>query len=89
MESIIKELWYGNIIPQESGLFNKPKFQELLSHTARHRSDLEETLTDKQKELLEKLMESRNEFDCLAETNVFEYGFCLGAKFMLEVLSAP
>ncbi len=25
----IKELWYGNIIPQEDGIFNKPQFKEL------------------------------------------------------------
>ncbi len=58
----IKELWYGNIIPQESGIFNKPQF----------------------KELLEKMMVNRNEFDSLAEAEVFEYGFKLGTKLMLS-----
>ncbi len=78
---------YGNIIPQEDGIFHKPEFKELLGYTARHRSDLEETLTDKQKELLDKMMDTRNEFDSLAEARVFAYGFKLGAKLMLEMLS--
>ncbi len=86
MKSMIEELWYGNIIPQEDGIFNKPEFKELLGYTARHRGDLEETLTDKQKELLDKMMDNRNEFDSLAETRVFAYGFKLGAKLMLEML---
>ncbi len=86
MTDMIKELWYGNIIPQEDGIFNKPEFKELLGYTARHRGELEETLTDKQKDLLDKMMDNRNEFDSLAEARVFEYGFKLGAKFMLESL---
>ncbi len=84
--NLIKELWYGNIIPQEDGIFNKPQFKELLGYTARHRVELEETLTDKQKELLEKMMDNRNEYDSLAEARVFEYGFKLGTKLMLEML---
>ncbi len=87
MKSMIEELWYGNIIPQEDGIFNKPEFKELFGYTARHRSDLEETLSEKQKELLEKMMDNRNEFDSLAEARVFAYGFKLGAKLMLEMLS--
>ncbi len=86
MTNIIKELWHGNIIPQESGIFSKPIFKELLGYTARHRGELEETLTEQQKELLDKMMDNRNEFDSLAEAEVFEYGFKLGAKLMLEML---
>ena len=86
MKSVITELWYGNIIPQEDGIFNKPEFKELLGYVARHRGKLEETLTDKQKELLGKKMDNRNEYDSLAEARVFEYGFKLGEKIMLEML---
>ena len=85
MKPIIAELWYGNIIPQENGIFNKPEFKELLGYVARHRGELEETLTDKHKELLDKMMDNRNEFDSLAEKRVFEYGFKLVAKMMLEM----
>ncbi len=66
--SPIKELWYGNIIPQEDGIFNKPQFKELLGYTARHRGELEEALTNKQKELLDKMMDNRNLHRCLANT---------------------
>ncbi len=86
MTSIIKELWYGNIIPQEDGIFNKPELIELLVYVARHRGEFEETLTDKQKELLDKMMDNRNEYDSLAEARAFEYGFKLGAKLMIEML---
>ncbi len=86
MTDMIKELWYGNIVPQEGGIFNKPELRELLDYVARHCDELEETLTDKQKELLDKMMDNRNEYDSLAEARVFEYGFKLGARLMLEVM---
>ncbi len=73
--------------PQEDGIFSKPQFKELLSYMARHRSELEETLTEKQKELLEKMMDNRNEFDSLAEAEVFEYGFRLGTMLMVSILA--
>ncbi len=87
MTDMIKELWYGNIVPQEDGIFNKPELRELLGYVARHRGELEETLTDKQKELLEKMMDNRNEYDSLAEAEVFEYGFRLGAMLMVSILA--
>jgi len=83
----IKELWYGNINPQEDGIFNKPAFKELLGYIAQHRTELVESLTDKQKELLEKMMDTRNEYDSLAEAEVFEYGFRLGAMLMVHILA--
>ena len=86
MTSIIIELWYGNIFPQEDGIFDTSDFKELLGYMARHQADLEATLTNKQKGLPDKIMDKRNEFDSLGGARVFEYGFKLGAKMMLELL---
>ncbi len=86
MTDMIKELWYGNIVPQEDGIFNKVELRELLGYVARHRGELEESLTEKQKELLDKMMDNRNEYDSLAEAAVFAYGFKLGARLMLDVM---
>ncbi len=84
----IKELWYGNIILQEDGIFNKPQFKELLGYTARHRGELEKTLTDKQKELLEKMMDNRNEFDSLAAKRMCSSTASgLGAMMMVSILA--
>ena len=35
MESIIKELWHGNIIPQEDSRTNSKEMKELLGYMAR------------------------------------------------------
>lgn len=42
MTSVIKELWHGNIIPREEGIFNKAKFKELLGYMSRHHEDLKQ-----------------------------------------------
>ena len=47
MESIIKELWHGNIIPQEDSRTNSPQMKELLGYMARHHEELEKSLRKK------------------------------------------
>ena len=43
MKSMIKELWHGNIIPQEDSRNNSKEMKELLGYMARHHEDLEKT----------------------------------------------
>ena len=64
MESIIKELWHGNIIPQEDSRTNSKEMKELLGYMARHHEDLEKTFTDEQKR------SSRNSTTAGASTQV-------------------
>ena len=54
MKSMIKELWHGNIIPQEYSRTNSQEMKELLGYMARHHEDLEKTFSDEQKETFEK-----------------------------------
>ena len=51
MESIIKELWHGNIIPQEDSRANSKEMKELLGYMARHHEDLDKSFTVEQKEI--------------------------------------
>ena len=44
MENIIKELWHGNIIPQEDSRTNSKEMKELLGYMARHHEDLEKRI---------------------------------------------
>ena len=54
MESIIKELWHGNIIPQEDGRTSLPEMKELLNYMARYHEDLEKSFTVEHKEIFGK-----------------------------------
>ena len=85
MKSIIGELWYGNIVPQEDSRTNTKEMKELLSYIIRHSADLDKTFTDDQKEIFQKLHDCWNEYISLAEAAVFECGFKLGMQIAIEI----
>ena len=71
MNSVIKELWHGNIIPQEDSRNNSKEMKELLGYMARHHEDLEKRFTDEQKEIFEKFHDCWSEYASLAEEAIF------------------
>ena len=85
--SIIKELWHGNIVPQEDSRTNTKEMKELLGYIARHHEDLDKTFTPEQKGLYEKLHDCWDEYVSLAEEAIFEYAFKLGMKIAIESLN--
>ena len=68
MKSMIKELWHGNIIPQEDSRNNSKEMKELLGYMARHHEDLAKTFTDEQKEIYYRRISEMNELYALANT---------------------
>ena len=87
MKSMIKELWYGNIVPQEDSRQNTPEMKQLLEYISRHNDDLLKTMTDEQKEIFQKFHDCWDEYVSLAEVAIFEYAFRLGARLTMEVQS--
>ena len=59
-------------------------YKHLLSLMARNRDELNETLTERQSETLEKYDSAVNEMHSLAEVEAFSYGFRLGVRLMIE-----
>ena len=64
---IINELWYGNISPFEQCTRGDKHLKELLKLVARNREELDGTLTDKQKEMLEKFEDCMNEMHSITQ----------------------
>ena len=56
---------------------------------ARNREKLDGTLTDKQKETLEKFEDCMNEMHSITERDTFSYGFRLGVQLMIEAFLLP
>ena len=83
--SIIKELWHGNIVPQDDSRNNSHEMKELMEYMARHHDDLLKSMTDEQKEVFEKFHDCWSEYMSLVEAAIFEYAFRLGAQMMLEI----
>ena len=85
----IDELWYGNVAPFEQCTRGDKRLKELLSLVARNREELDSTLTDRQKEILEKFEENMNEMHGVCERDAFSYGFRLGVQLMTESFLQP
>ncbi len=85
-KNMIRELYDGNICPQESGIFDTVEFRELNGYIGRHRETLEKELSDEMMDVFEKYMDARNEFESKAEAVMFEYGFKLGLRLMSDAL---
>ena len=86
MRLILEELFYGNICPNTDCRSKDEETKQLLGYIADHHDNLSETLTDKQKEILEKFEECYNELTDINERDVFVYAFRLGARIAMEVL---
>ncbi len=46
MNSVIKELWHGNIVPQDYSRNNSIEMKLLIEYMTRHHEDLLKTMTD-------------------------------------------
>ena len=85
--NIIKELWHGNIAPQDDSRNNSREMKQLMEYMARHHEDLEKSFTDEQKEIFEKFDDCWSEYISLAEAAIFEYAFKLGMNIAIESLA--
>ena len=87
MRSILEELWYGNVCPNGGCRELTPEAKQLMKYIADHHDNLHATLTDKQKEVLEKFDDCYAELTDINEREIFVYAFRLGARIAIEVLS--
>ncbi len=82
---ILEEFWYGNITPTEySRIENNANYKEALRLVNQYQERLKSTLTNEQKELLDKFLTSSEEFANLIELDCFKVGFKLGARLIIE-----
>lgn len=87
MKSMIKELWYGNIIPQDDSRNNSPEMKKLIEYMSRHHEDLLKTMTEEQKETFVKFDDCWSEYASYAEEAIFCYAFRLGMRIAIETLT--
>jgi hypothetical protein len=85
----LNELWYGNIAPFEQCNRVDKELKELMKLVVRNREELNGTLTEKQKETLEKYEDCSNELHSITEREAFAYGFRLGVRLMAEAFLPP
>ena len=81
--SILQELWYGNIRPNEDKIITDEE-KELVDLIARHHEILSSSLNDNDLNVFEKYADCFTEYASLIECQAFEIGFKLALKLMKD-----
>lgn len=83
----LEDLFYGNLFPLEKSAKLDDEVKELLKLFNRNEEKLTSTLTESQKETLEKYKDCNREISEICERESFIKGFQLGARIIIEVIS--
>ena len=83
--SILEDLYYGNVSPCDRDVRRGSKVDELQNLVCQYEEELNGTLTQKQRETLEKFKDAYNELYCCFERDMFAQGFIIATKIMIEV----
>ena len=87
LKQTIEDLWNGNLGPGTKCGVDIPEMEQLSILLDRNREALQETLTLKQMEILQKYTECQNDICSLFAKQAFCDGFCLASKLMSEALT--
>ena len=82
--SVIEELWYGDLDPQEKSFGEDPKIQEMQLQAMRTYEKLKAELSDEDFEKVEKHLEETEKINAAYAKNAFTYGFRIGMRFVIE-----
>lgn len=86
MTKTIAQLWNGNLDPIRYLGKNNPEIKQLEKLMQYNLEKLEESLNEKEKEILEKYNDCINEYILAISEQAFCDGYCLGSKMAVEAL---
>ena len=84
MQSIIEELYYGNVLPFERRMPKCGEYSHIMKLLTRNEEELLKTLTAAQKETFEKFKANLAELNGIDEATTFTIGFKLGVRLVAE-----
>ena len=84
MESIIEELYYGNICLSERSVRSWSELYKAQQLAARNEASLESSMSEAQKEAFQKYVDCTAELRRMTELNAFALGFKLGLRLTAE-----
>ena len=84
MQSIIEELYYGNVLPFERRTPKGGEYSHIIKLLTRNEEELLKTLTEAQKVTFEKFKSNVTELNGIDEVTSFAIGFKIGLRFAAE-----
>lgn len=82
--NIIRELFYGNILPQESKSNVTAKLKDKLQKMSETEDKLRGMPSDETLQLFEGYVDKSNEFSCISSANSYVTGFRHGSRFTYD-----
>lgn len=82
---VLEDLYYGNISPHERYIKQGSRVDKLVKLICKNEDELNNSLTEKQKETFEKFKDVTSELSCITEREAFSAGFILATRIMMQV----
>lgn len=86
MKKTIQDLFYGNLNLFDRSMNKSAEYNEALRESAKARDELEATMTDEQKRLLNVYVDKCGLTSCHLEFSAFLIGFRLASRLICEAL---
>ena len=87
MRTILEDLYYGNITPNEQRMAPGSELKRAVDRVASYEKQLTEQLEEAEQETLTKLIRSQHEINSITATKNFILGFRLGVRIMAECMN--
>ena len=87
--SILEELWYGNIYPNEQSIKKDSEYAEALRKVVEEKDSLLPSLAPELQRGIEKLLDVQMEAAVIAERDAFVMGFHLAVQILVDGLTDP
>ncbi|GIO41559.1 DUF6809 family protein [Paenibacillus apis] len=84
MSSLLEQLYFGEIRPEEKIIPKNPEYKLLNSEISSFKEKLLTSLTEDEVELLEKIYDLLRKSSSIYSTEVFIYGFKMGVQIVTE-----
>ena len=88
MKKILDELYFGNIVLDEQYIVKGSEYEKEMNHLVSLEEKLEESLNDKEKEILIKYRESSLNINSITSKEMWKKGFIMGLRIGIEAMDS-
>ena len=82
--SILEDFYCGEILPAEEPASEHEEYQETYQEAVRLRAELEKSLNEKEREMLDSMLAQYHRLHFLIEMSRFLSGWRMGARFLMD-----
>lgn len=85
MKSILEEIYYGRLNPEERSVPTDPAYRPLNRKISEHMEEIKQKFSESDFEIIEKILDLNDESNSMLTSAAFVEGFRMGVLVMVEV----